>query len=54
MCDFCGRTASKGHEFGTDYPIHPCANGDLGEINHRQEWRIYGHIRQVFDVVVVI
>lgn len=30
MCEFCNRKLSEGHECGKDYPIHPCANGDLG------------------------
>lgn len=30
MCNFCEQTTSKGHECGKDYPIHPCAHGDLG------------------------
>ncbi len=30
MCEFCSRKLLKDHECGKDYPIHPCANGDLG------------------------
>lgn len=30
MCEFCDRKLPKDHECGKDYPIHPCANGDLG------------------------
>lgn len=30
MCEFCNRQLSENHECGKDYPIHPCANGDLG------------------------
>lgn len=30
MCEFCNRQTVKGHECGKDYPIQPCANGDLG------------------------
>lgn len=30
MCEFCMSKTGKGTEIGKDYPIHPCANGDLG------------------------
>lgn len=30
MCEFCNRKLPKDHECGKDYPIRPCANGDLG------------------------
>ena len=30
MCEFCERHASNGQECGTDYPVKPCGNGDLG------------------------
>lgn len=30
MCEFCMNNAGVDHECGKDYPIHPCANGDLG------------------------
>ena len=29
MCKFCNSHLSKGVEIGEDYPIKPCANGDL-------------------------
>ncbi len=32
MCEFCIGKTGKGTEIGKDYPIHPCANGDLGGI----------------------
>lgn len=30
MCEFCMSNFGADHECGKDYPIHPCANGDLG------------------------
>lgn len=30
MCEFCMRNLDAGLKCGKDYPIRPCANGDLG------------------------
>lgn len=30
MCEFCMGKTGKGTEIGKDYPVRPCANGDLG------------------------
>lgn len=30
MCVFCMQLPDKKREYGREYPVRPCANGDLG------------------------